>query len=137
MQVNDSLFSQKPKAKAPPKKAAAKPAAKKAVGTTLKAKGKAAPKKKAKADSDDEMSDVHMSDDDADSLLSQTPPKAKKAAATKRAGSKPLADVENESFGGDATSEAPKEKGSASEKYQKVSCARDGILLQDFVANDN
>ena len=41
------------------------------------------------------MSDIQMSD--VDSLLSHTPPKAKKAAAPKRAGSKPLADVENES----------------------------------------
>ncbi len=127
MPVTDCLVSQKPKAKAAPKKTAAKPAARKAAGTTLKAKGKAAAKKKVKADSDDEMSDVHMSDEDADSLLSQTPPKAKKAAPSKRAGSKPLADVENESFGGDATSEAPKEKTSASEKYQKVRCARYGI----------
>ncbi|KAJ5379735.1 DNA topoisomerase 2 [Penicillium cataractarum] len=109
----------KTKAKPAPKKAAAKPAAKKA--TTVKPKAKtAAAKKKAKADTEDEMSDAHMSDDDADSLLSQTPPKAKKAAAPKRAGSKPLADVENESFGGDGTSEPPKEKGSASEKYQKL-----------------
>jgi DNA topoisomerase-2 len=123
-----SSLRQKTKAKPAPKKAAAKPAAKNA--TTVKPKGKtAAAKKKAKADSEDEMSDAHMSDDDADSLLSQTPPKAKKAAAPKRAGSKPLADVENESFGGDGTSEAPKEKGGASEKYQKVSCARDCILL--------
>lgn len=136
MQVTDFLGSQKSKAKAPPKKAAAKPAAKKAAGTTLKAKGKAPAKKKVKADSDDEMSDVHMSDDDADSLLSQTPPKAKKAAPSKRAGSKPLADVENESFGGDATSEAPKEKTSASEKYQKVRCARYGIESYYSVAND-
>jgi DNA topoisomerase-2 len=128
-QVTDFFALQKTKAKAAPKKAATKPAAKKAQ-TTLKGKGKtAAAKKKAKADSEDEMSDVHMSDDDADSLLSQTPPKAKKAAATKRAGSKPLADVENESFGGDATSETPKQKGGASEKYQKVSCARNGIIL--------
>lgn len=61
-----------------------------------------------------------MSDDDS---LSQTPPKAKKAAAPKRAASKPLADVENESFGGDAPSDS--KNGNASEKYQKVSCIID------------
>lgn len=113
---------QKPKAKAAPKKAAtAKPAAKKMTQTTLKPKAKSAPaKKKVKADSEDDMSDVQMSDDD-DSQLSHTPPKAKKASAAKRAGSKPLADVENESFGGEGASEAPSKNGNASEKYQKVS----------------
>ncbi|OKO90321.1 DNA topoisomerase 2 [Penicillium subrubescens] len=117
MQITDSLAAQKTKAKPAPKKtAAAKP---KAAAKKAPVK-KAAAKKKAKADSEDEVSDVHMSDDDADSLLSQTPPKAKKAAAPKRAGSKqPLADVENESFGGDAAGEAP-EEGSVADKYRKL-----------------
>ncbi|KAJ5174226.1 DNA topoisomerase 2 [Penicillium canariense] len=122
VEATDSFASsQKAKAKAAPKKAAtAKPAAKKTTQTTLKPKPKsAAAKKKAQADSEGEMSDVQMSADE-DSLLSHTPPKAKKTAAPKRAGSKPLADVENESFGGDASSETPKEKGNASEKYQKL-----------------
>lgn len=111
---------QKPKAKAAPKKAAAaKPAPKKTTQTTLKAKPVA--KKKAKADSDVEMSDIHMSDDG--SVLSHTPPKAKQASGPKRAGSKPLADVKNESSGGDAPSETPGKNGNASEKYQKVSYA--------------
>lgn len=133
VQVTDSLISQKTKAKAAPKKAAAakpKAAAKKA---PVK---KAAAKKKAKADSEDETSDVHMSDDDGDSLLSQTPPKAKKAAAPKRAGSKPLADVENESFGGDAAADAPGE-GSVADKYRKVSCARQVMILRDIMANQS
>ncbi|CAP97358.1 DNA topoisomerase II top2-Penicillium chrysogenum [Penicillium rubens Wisconsin 54-1255] len=111
----------KPKAKAAPKKAAAKPAAKKTTQTTLKTKPAAkaaATKKKAKADSEDEMSDIQMSDDD--SLLSRTPPKAKKTAAPKRAGSKPLADVENESHGGDAAADSASKSGDASEKYQKL-----------------
>jgi DNA topoisomerase-2 len=56
-----------------------------------------------------------MSDDDS---LSHTPPKAKKPAATKRAGSKPLADVENESHG-DGAPDAP--TGNSGDKYQKVS----------------
>jgi DNA topoisomerase-2 len=66
------------------------------------------------------MSDIQMSDDD--SLLSRTPPKAKKTVAPKRAGSKPLADVENESHGGDAAADSASKSGNASEKYQKVSC---------------
>lgn len=121
--TTNSPVWQKPKAKAAPKKAAsAKPAAKKMTQTTLKPKAKSAPaKKKAKADSEDEMSDSHMSDDEDDSLLSHTPPKAKKASAPKRAGSKPLADVENESFGGEGASEVTGKNGNASERYQKVS----------------
>jgi DNA topoisomerase-2 len=60
-----------------------------------------------------------MSDDD--SSLSQTPPKkVKKAPASKKGGSKPLADVENESFGGDV-GDQPAKSTNASEKYQKVS----------------
>jgi DNA topoisomerase-2 len=60
-----------------------------------------------------------MSDDD--SSLSQTPPKkVKKAPASKKGGSKPLADVENESFGGDV-GDQPAQSTNASEKYQKVS----------------
>jgi len=132
MQITDSLAAQKAKAKPAPKKAAAtkpKAAAKKA---PVK---KVAAKKKAQADSEDEMSDVHMSDDDADSLLSQTPPKAKKATAPKRAVSKqPLADVENESFGGDAAGDAP-EEGSVADKYKRVSCARQVIILRNRMAN--
>ena len=113
------IIIQKTKAKAAPKKAATAPKAttKKMTQTTLKPK---ANKKMAKADSEDEVSDAHMSDDD-NSLLSHTPPKAKKAAAPKRAGSKPLGDVENESFVGDGASEAPGKNDNASDKYQKVS----------------
>lgn len=65
------------------------------------------------------MSDIQMSD--ADSLLSHTPPKAKKTAAPKRAGSKPLADVENESHGGDTAADSASKSVNASDKYQKVS----------------
>ncbi|KAI1831092.1 hypothetical protein DTO006G1_7841 [Penicillium roqueforti] len=111
----------KPKPKAAPKKAAAKPAAKKTTQTTLKVKPAAkaaATKKKVKADSEDEVSDIQMSD--ADSLLSHTPPKAKKTAAPKRAGSKPLADVENESHGGDTAADSASKSVNASDKYQKL-----------------
>jgi DNA topoisomerase-2 len=108
----------KPKAKAAPKKAPAKPAAKKTTQTKLNVKPAAA-KKKAKADSEDELSDIQMSDNDS---LSNTPPKAKKAAAPKRAGSKPLGDVENESHGGDAHADSAGKSANSSDKYQKVSC---------------
>ncbi|PLB50056.1 type II DNA topoisomerase [Aspergillus steynii IBT 23096] len=110
-----------PKAKkAAPKKAAAP---KKTTQTTLTGKKTAkapASKKRAKADSEDELSDGNnMSDDD--SMLSHTPPKkAKTAPAAKRAGSKPLADVENESFTGEGAEE-PSKEASASDKYQKLS----------------
>lgn len=111
---------QKAKAKAPPKKAAAP---KKTTQTTLTGKktGKAATsKKRAKADSEDELSEGNnMSDDDA--MLSHTPPKkAKTATAAKRAGSKPLGDVENESFTGEGAEGTSKEI-DASEKFQRVS----------------
>lgn len=81
------------------------------------------------------MSDAQMSD--ADSLLMDTPPKAKKTAAPKRAGSKPLADVENESYGGDAPSEGQSKNGDASEKYQKVSRAAVASTLSRLNANAN
>ncbi|PLB34944.1 DNA topoisomerase 2 [Aspergillus candidus] len=112
----------KPKAKAAPKKAAPKKAAPKKTQTTLTAKGKGAAAKKAvNLESDDDSGD-NLEDD---SVMSHTPPKkATKGAATKKAGSKPLADVENESFIDDAADEFPKAsaaKGAdATEKYQKL-----------------
>jgi hypothetical protein len=72
---------------------------------------------------------------DADSLLMDTPPKAKKTAAPKRAGSKPLADVENESHGGDVPSES--KNGDASEKYQKVSRAAVASTISRPSADSN
>ncbi|RJE26696.1 hypothetical protein PHISCL_00927 [Aspergillus sclerotialis] len=113
----------KPKAKAAPKKAAASKAApKKMTQTTLTGKGaskSAASKKRAKPESEDDMSDNdNMSDDD--SVLSHTPPKkAKKAPAAKRSGSQPLADVENESYGMDGAG-TPDKNTNATEKYQKA-----------------
>ncbi|GES61190.1 DNA topoisomerase II [Aspergillus terreus] len=113
----------KPKAKAAPKKAAPK----KLTQTTLTGKGKAAAsKKRAKPDSDEDMSDADpfdMGDDDDDnSVLSHTPPKKqKKAPATKKGGSKPLADVENESFmDGIEESNNQDKDTNVSEKYQKL-----------------
>ncbi|CAG8364500.1 unnamed protein product [Penicillium salamii] len=115
-EASGSDFAPEPApAKAAPKKAPAKPAAKKATQTKLSMKPAA--KKKAQAGSEDEMSDIQMSDDDS---MSKTPPKAKKAAAPKRAGSKPLGDVENESHGGDAPANDAGKNGNASDKYQKL-----------------
>ncbi|CRG90833.1 DNA topoisomerase II [Talaromyces islandicus] len=107
-----------PKAKAK-KPAAAKP--KKMTQTTLKAKPAAkATKKKAKAGSEDELSD----DDDnfEDSVMSSTPPNAKKPkkAPAKKAGSKPLADVANESFADEVESTEPSKDTGAADKYQKL-----------------
>ncbi|KAI0470183.1 DNA topoisomerase [Xylaria cf. heliscus] len=113
----------KPKAKATVKKAASKPATKSApkklVQTTLKTT-KAAPKKRAKPDSDND------DDDAADSSFSHTPPSAKKqkkAPAAKKSTGKPLAELENESMSLDGVSE-PKSKAktgkTATETYQKL-----------------
>jgi DNA topoisomerase-2 len=120
-----------PKPKAAPKKAAAapKPRGRPAGTTAAKPKAKAASKKKAKDFSDNENSDVDMEDpidNDDESLLADTPPKAKKSAAPKKTSGKPLADIANESFGMDGAEEAlpsakgKKAAGGASSKYQMV-----------------
>jgi DNA topoisomerase-2 len=120
------------KPKAAPKKAAApaKPRGRPAGSTAAKPKAKAAPKKKAKDLSDDDNSDVNMDEDaidDDESLLADTPAaKPKKAPAPKKASSKPLANIESESFGMDNSDDAlptkaPKAAGGASSKYQMVS----------------
>jgi len=116
----------KPKAAAPKKAAGpAKPRGRPA-GAAAKPKAKAAPKKKKMDDSDvDENSDVDMDEDPIDndeSLLKDTPPKSKKAPGPKKSSGKPLADIANESFGGDDDDvpiSKPK-KGGASSKYQMV-----------------
>ncbi|KAF2020724.1 type II DNA topoisomerase [Aaosphaeria arxii CBS 175.79] len=123
------------KPKAAPKKAAgpAKPRGRPAKDPSQPAKpkatkAKAAPKKKRKDDFDDENSDVDMNEDpfDGESLLADTPPKAKKAPAPKKAGGKPLADIANESFGLDGIDDdepvpAPKKAaGGSSGKYQML-----------------
>ncbi|KAF5853012.1 hypothetical protein GGP41_001553 [Bipolaris sorokiniana] len=115
------------KPKAPATKKAAGPAKPRGrpAGATAKPKAKAAPKKKAKADSDIENSDIDMDEDPVDvdeSLLADTPPKAKKAPAPKKPSNKPLADIANDSFGGDGDDEpaAKPKKGGASSKYQML-----------------
>ncbi|KAK5134560.1 DNA topoisomerase 2 [Meristemomyces frigidus] len=120
----------KAKAKAPAKKAAAAPKPKAAPKkTTLKAaKAPAKPRKRAKPDSDDENeTDAVVSVND-DSLLSNTPPSAKKqkkAPAPRKTASKPLAALENESFNFEVAADEkskPKaqKKGGATEQYQKL-----------------
>ena len=93
----------------------------------MKAKAAPKPKKRAKPDSDEENSDHDGDSMDDDSLLSNTPPsnkKQKKAPAAKKTASKPLQEVENESFAFDGASDAkPKagaKKGAASDQYQKL-----------------
>ena len=129
------------KTKAAPKKAttAAKPRgrpAKTMVQTTLKTTKAGASKKRAKANSDEENSDVDMDDglgsDHDDSLLSNTPPKKqKKAPGPKKSSGKPLAAIDNENFRRDGTDEpepAPKHQskaaGTATERFQKVRLTR-------------
>lgn len=111
------------KAKAAPKKAPApaKPRGLKA-GAAAKPKAKAAPKKMA---NNDENSDIDMDEDpldDDESLLADTPPKQKKAPAPKKTSGKPLADIENESFGMEEMA-GKKAAGGASSKYQMVSAS--------------
>ena len=125
--------------KAPPKAAAkSKPAPKKALvakaapkemtQTTLKAKTTA--KKRPKSNSEDEDEDNASLHDD--SLLSATPPSAKKqrkAAGPRKMGAKPLREIENEAISEaidasmilDGSPDAkPNKSSKASEQYQKV-----------------
>lgn len=121
-------------AKAPAKKAAlkAKAAPKQTTLKAPKTAPKAAPKprKRAQPDSDDENSDQDAATND-DSLLSNTPPSAKKqkkAPAPKKTASKPLAEIENESLAMDDAAEdrpiskpgSKKKGGGSSGQYQKL-----------------
>ncbi|EME46718.1 hypothetical protein DOTSEDRAFT_87208 [Dothistroma septosporum NZE10] len=131
--ASDFEPQQKP-AKAAVKKAAAASKPKAAKQTTLKTTTKTAPKaapkpkKRAKSESDDENDDIELGDDDEDqadnSLLSNTPPKkAEKAPAPKKTAGRPLAELENESFGmGVPVNKEGKSKkgGASSDQYQKL-----------------
>jgi DNA topoisomerase-2 len=124
------------KPKAAPKKAAGPPKPRgrpaKDPAAAPKPRAKAPPKKKPKDDSGVENSDIDMGDaplNDDESLLADTPPKAKKAPAPKKAAGKPLEDIVNESFGTEELAKAKKAAGGASAKFQMVStpmgwCAR-------------
>lgn len=91
--------------------------------TTLKPKKAPTSKKRPKPDSEDEDPDPEPSMHD-DSLLSATPPSAKKqkkAPAPKKKATKPLQEVENEAMGFDGAEDSKPKKGSKStETYQKV-----------------
>ncbi|KAL7784854.1 DNA topoisomerase [Trichoderma ceciliae] len=105
-------FAPKPKAKA----AAVKPAVKKMTQTTLKTKP--APKKRPIIESDEEDDDVEVS-----SGFSNTPPTAKKqktAPPPKKSGSKPLAELENDSMALDDDTKPASKKKTATETYQKL-----------------
>ncbi len=89
-----------------------------------------APKKRAKPDSDVENSDHDIgraSADDA-SLLSQTPPSAKKqkkGPGPKMSSGKHLQPISNESYGAEGADDAKsKKKLTATEQYQKVCFAK-------------
>ncbi|KAL1981976.1 hypothetical protein VTN96DRAFT_1942 [Rasamsonia emersonii] len=111
----------KSKAKAS-KPAAGKRGPKKLTQTTLNVKPVS--KKRAKPDPEDEEPDDDDDDVVDDSVLSSTPPnakKAKKAPGPKKGGSKPLANVSNESVGADGADEpAPSKSSGAADKYQKL-----------------
>ncbi|KAI4263914.1 MAG: hypothetical protein L6R42_000952, partial [Xanthoria sp. 1 TBL-2021] len=116
----------KPKAKAAPKKAAAAPkaAAPKMSQTTLKPKKPAASKKRPKPDTEDEDSAPERDSLHDDSILSATPPSAKKqkkAPAPKKKATKPLQEVENEAMGFDGVEDPkPKKDSKSTETYQKL-----------------
>ncbi|KAI4255055.1 MAG: hypothetical protein LQ352_002755 [Teloschistes flavicans] len=129
--VEDSdAFSPEPvkakKPKAAPKKAAAAPkaASSKLSQTTLKPKKPAASKKRPKPDTEDEDSASERPSLHDDSLLSVTPPgakKQKKAPAPKKSVAKPLQEVQNEANGFDGAEDAkPKKRSKSSETYQKL-----------------
>lgn len=124
---------QKAKAKPGPKKAAApktsapkaKAAPKKTTQTTLKPKAKpAASKKRTKPDSEDEESGAERGSLHDASLLSATPPSAKKqkkGPAPKKIASKPLRELENGATGLDGIADPKPKKGTgATDQYQKV-----------------
>jgi DNA topoisomerase-2 len=89
---------------------------------TTKAPAKAAPKKRAKPDSDLENSDEEMDSLHDDTLLSNTPPVAKKQkkAPAARSGSQPLAELENEAHAVDGAAEPEPKKKGATDQYQKL-----------------
>ncbi|MCJ1284626.1 DNA topoisomerase 2 [Xylographa opegraphella] len=121
----------KSKAKAAPKAVAkkavtaAKAAPKKMAQSTLKAaKPKAATsKKRAKPDSEDEGSVSEVGSLHDDTLLSATPPSAKKQKKEilpKKKASKPLQPLENEAVSFDGVAEPKSKKGGNAEQYQKL-----------------
>ncbi|KAL4908501.1 hypothetical protein BDW74DRAFT_147529 [Aspergillus multicolor] len=100
-----------------PKKAAKKASPKKAPAKRAPAKKAATkPKKKAKADSEDEMSDHDDPLDEDSGALSHTPPKKAPAAKAKQGGSKPLANIDNEATPSGKSGKILKSRG---DKYEQ------------------
>ncbi|KAI9710070.1 MAG: DNA topoisomerase 2 [Chrysothrix sp. TS-e1954] len=98
-------------------------AAKKPTQKTLKPKDLS--KKRVKPESDDENSErISVSPDDDASLLSNTPPSAKrqkKLPGPKKSSGKPLQPINNESYGFDGTTDQPPAaKAKKTEQYQKL-----------------
>ena len=102
----------------------AKVAPKKMSQTTLKSKKPVVSRKRPKPDFEEEDSISERLSLHDESLLSATPPSAKKqkkAPAPKKLSAKPLQEVENEAMGFDGTQDPKPKKGSKStETYQKV-----------------
>ena len=99
---------------------------KKPAQTTLKAvkAGSGAPKKRAKPDTEDEDSASEVGSLHDDTLLSATPPSAKKQKkdlVPKKKAGKPLQTLANEAIGFDGVAEPKSKKGGNAEQYQKVS----------------
>ncbi len=114
-----------PKATAKKATATTKTAPKKMLQTTLKPKAKpSVSRKRAKPVTEDEESEPDHNPGHDESLLSNTPPSAKKqkkAPAAKKGAGKPLQPIENETIGYDgATDPKPKKASSSTEQYQKV-----------------
>ncbi|KAL9038724.1 MAG: hypothetical protein Q9180_002959 [Flavoplaca navasiana] len=128
--VDDSdAFSPEPikaKPKPAPKKSAVAPkvAATKMAQTTLKPKKPSASKKRPKPDTEDEDSAPEHNSLHDDSILSVTPPSAKKqkkAPGQKKKAAKPLQEVENEAMGFDGVEDPkPKKNTKSTETYQKL-----------------
>lgn len=94
--------------------------------TTLKPKARATvSKKRSKPDSDDEQPSLEDISNHDGSILSMTPPSAKKqkrAPAPKKASGKPLQENENEAFNLDGAVDPKSKKAStkSTDQYQKV-----------------
>jgi DNA topoisomerase-2 len=129
MEPTTNNFQKVAKAKTAPKKTMApKAATKKATTAKVPTKTKSTvPKKRAKADSEDEQSEPDLAFDD-ESLLGDTPPKAKKAKTTTsgknpfKSPQRPLGQIVNEAMALDGSADKKPKKGKrVSEIYQQLS----------------
>ncbi|KAG9247816.1 DNA topoisomerase [Calycina marina] len=105
--------TKEPKVKMPPKKL---------TQSTLKM-AKTTAKKRPKPESDDQDEPSEIDEFSDGSMLSHTPPSAKKqrkASVKKATASKPLRDIENESMHMDGPADKPSKKKTATDQYQKL-----------------